>query len=680
MKYSQLLILRNKRSLVSLSTILAIYSTQLSAAEIPTITVEGTEISDVSGEEIKSADVAEALTKKIPSVSLIRRSGIANDIIVRGQNKDNINIVIDSAKIYGACPNRMDPPTSHILTNNIESIDIIEGPYDVENFGSLSAAVIIKTKKPEQKLHGEISANAGRWNYKKMAATFSGGNEKVRALVSLSKESGAQYKDGDGNNFNQQIKNSITSTMVSYKDQYKDMDAYDKKTFMGKIYLNLIDNHELAVSYTANRSDDVFYPSSKMDALYDDSNILNIDYSIKNLAQFSKKLDFKYYDSDVEHPMSTKYRNSSGPNSVNERVSLLTTRMQGFKVKNAFDLSDSLEATIGLDSSLRNWDGQYAGSGMSSWITGRQSINDVDTQNNAIFVEMEKRYIGFSLKTGMRYDDTSIKSAGGQQSNDYRSFSAFAHGTFQLNGHTRFFGGLGKSSRVPDARELYFTNAGMNPMMPGSMAGTPSLDDTSNYEIDFGVEHNFENLTVKSKFFHSWLKDYIYYNADKMKNNFENIDAKIYGLDISGLYSFTDDLYLDFGLAYQRGKKDQALLGQTDTDLANVTPLKMNLGLNYDYMNSGTAKIEVVAADSWDKYDSDNGEQELDSYAVLNLKLSHNITKNIEITTGIDNLLDKTYAVNNTYKDLTLLIDGTGDVMLMNEPGRYYYINGAYKF
>jgi len=470
MNILQLVTLKNKRTLVSISTILAIYSTQISASEIPTITVEGTEISDVSGEEIKSADVAEALTKKIPSVSLIRRSGIANDIIVRGQNKDNINIVIDSAKIYGACPNRMDPPTSHILTNNIESIDIVEGPYDVENFGTLSASVKIKTKKPEKDFHGEISANAGRWNYKKMAATFSGGNDKVRALVSLSKESSAQYRDGDGNNFDQQIRKSIASTMVRYKDQYNDMDAYDKKTFMGKMYLNLIDNHELAVSYTANRSDDILYPSSKMDALYDDSNILNIDYSIKNLAKFSKKLDFQYYDSDVEHPMSTKYRNSSGPNSANEKVSKLTTRMQGFKLKNAFDLSDTLEATIGLDSSLRNWDGQYTGYGMSSWITGRPSISDVDTQNNAIFVEMEKRYIGFSLKTGMRYDDTSIKPSGGQQSNDYRSFSAFAHGTYQFSGNTRFFGGFGKSSRVPDARELYFTMAGMNPMMPGMVA------------------------------------------------------------------------------------------------------------------------------------------------------------------------------------------------------------------
>ncbi|MFK5984181.1 MAG: TonB-dependent receptor [Pseudomonadota bacterium] len=678
----------NKPSLLSLAVISSIAylipSASVHAAQddedIATITIEGTEINDVSGKEIKSADLADALTKKLPSISLIRRSGIANDIILRGQNKDNINILIDNGKIYGACPNRMDPPTSHILTNNIESIIVIEGPYDVENFGTLSGAVKVTTKKPEQEFHGEISANFGRWNYQKVATTFSGGNDKVRALVSISKETSDQYKDGDGNSFADQIKKISPPTSAQYKPQYQDLDAYDKQTFMGKLYFNLIDNHEMAISYTANRSDDVLYPSSKMDALYDDSNILNLDYSITNLGTYSKKLDFQYYDSDVEHPMSTKYRNSSGLNSANERVSMLTTRMQGFKIKNAFDLDATTEATIGFDTSLRNWDGKYIGYGMSSWISGKTSINDVDTKNIAIFAELQKQYHDFTITTGARYDDTSISAAGNQADNDYSALSAFVRSSYQFNQATRFFVGLGKSSRVPDARELYFQQAGMKPTMPAPIVGTPDLDDTTNYEIDFGIEHNFENLTVKTKIFHSWLNDYIYYNADKKSNNFENIDASIYGLDITGLYSFNDEIYLDFGLAYQRGKKDKALAGQTDRDLANITPLKINLGLNYDYSFNGTAKVEVVAADSWDNYDSDNGEQQLSSYAILNLKLNHNINKHFEVTAGLDNLFDKTYAINNTYKDLTLLSDGTGEVMLMNEPGRYYYINGTYKF
>jgi iron complex outermembrane receptor protein len=139
-------------------------------------------------------------------------------------------------------------------------------------------------------------------------------------------------------------------------------------------------------------------------------------------------------------------------------------------------------------------------------------------------------------------------------------------------------------------------------------------------------------------------------------------------------------VYLDFGLAYQRGEKDEALPGQSDTDLAEIPPLKGNLALNYEYRDRSVAMLEIVAADGWDDFDNDNGEQKLDSWSVLNLKVKHQFIKEFNITAGIDNVFDDTYAVSNTYKDLTLLADGTGEVMLMNEPGRYYYLNAVYSF
>ncbi len=664
-------------SLLTLSVMSAFISMQAEAEDIPAITIEATKIADVSGEEVKSADLSEALTRRVPTISIIRRSGIANDIILRGQNKDNINVLYDDAKIYGACPNRMDAPISHILSNNIDSIEIIEGPYDVENFGTLSGAVKVTSKKPEEDLHGDVSVNFGSWNYERQAMTLSGGNEKVKGLVTVSRESSDQYRDGNGDDFTQQMDKQNVPAMTKYKDQYRNLDAYKKKTFMSKFYFNLIDNQEMGISYTANRSDDVLYPSGKMDALYDDSNILNLDYTITNLGEYSKKLYFQYYDSDVTHPMSNFYRNASGPNSSNELISKLETRMQGFKVKNSFDIDPTMEATIGLDTSNRNWDGHYIGYGTKAGINGSISIDDVDTKNNAIFAELEKRFTDFTLNVGGRYDDTSIKPDGTQRDNDYDAFSAFAKGTYQFNPATTFFGGVGKSSRVPDARELYWVG-------PNSLqGGTSNLDDTTNYEIDLGMENNFQDLTLKTKVFYSWLKDYIYFNADKSTSNFENIDATIYGFDVTGVYSFSDNIYLDFGLAYQRGKKDKALHGQTDKDLANITPLKLNLGMNYDYYTtdmSGTARIEFVGTDSWDNYDADNGEQKLSGWGVMNMKVTHNLTRNFELTGGIDNVFDKTYAINNTYKDLILLTTGGGDVMLMNEPGRYYYFNAAFKF
>ena len=293
-------------------------------AQIGKVTVEAEInkeiVTDVSGKEIKSADVAEALAKDIPSVNLIRRSGIANDILLRGQKRDNINVIIDGTKVCGACVNRMDPPTSHVLTNNIDIIEISEGPFDVENFGTLSGLVNIKTIKPTKELKGEISANIGSWNYRKLAGRVSGGTDRFKLLVSASTEESDQYKDGNGDDFYGQIAKNIAAgvapAMAQYQDRYKDLKAYKKSTFMTKLFVDVTDNQELRLSYTANRSDDVLYPNSKMDALYDDSDIYNFEYSIKDLGRYSKSLEMQLYQSEVDHPMSTKYRKMGASQAI----------------------------------------------------------------------------------------------------------------------------------------------------------------------------------------------------------------------------------------------------------------------------------------------------------------------------------------------------------------------------
>ncbi len=661
----------------------------LSAAEVEmeTISVESTTLEDVSGEEIKSADAAEALSHKVPSISLVRRSGIANDIILRGQKKDNINVLIDDGKIYGACPNRMDPTISHILTNNIESIEITEGPYDVENFGTLSGAVKITTKQPEEGIHGDINFGAGSFGYQKAAGTITGGTDRFKLLLSMSGETSGQYKDGDGNDFAQQVSNYLNNPAAgaNYQDQYSDMDAYTKKTLMGKLFFNITDDQELRLGYTANRSDDILYPSSKMDALYDDSNLYTAEYIIRNIGMISKELDLQYYYSDVEHPMTTEYRVSSTlplPQG-GIKVSKLTTDIQGVKLINTTDIGNNLELKLGLDGSKRNWDGEYTVNGdPASTINpmwSDTSITDVDTVNAALFAELNQKISDLAIKYGLRYDNTKITPSSDQPDNDYQSVSANIFANYQATMNLGFFGGMGKASRVPDARELYFYG------LMGNEAGTPDLDQTTNYEVDLGMENKYESFSLKTKLFYSMLKNYIYFNASNVNgggqavNAFQNIDATIYGLEITGSYYPLDNLFFDFGIAYQRGEKDAPLAGQTDIDLAEIPPLKGNVTLNYVYYQESTATVEFVAADRWRNYDSDNGEQELAAWSVVNLKVDHKLPYGFGITVGVDNVLNNTYAVSNTYSDLTLLTGGD-EVMLMNEPGRYYYVNASYKF
>jgi iron complex outermembrane receptor protein len=641
-------------------------------------------IKDVSGEDIKSADLAEALFKQSPSVALSRRSGIANDIIVRGQRKDNINVTIDGTKVFGACPNRMDPPVSHILTNNVDYIEINEGPFNVEDFGSLSADVKIHTVKPSDDFEGEVNLGLGSWGYKKGSFSLSGGiTDNVRVLLSGSTETGEQYEDGDGNDFVGQIQREIdvgnVPMGVQYQPSYQGMDAYSKKTMMAKLLWDITDNQELRLSYTANRSDDILYPSSKMDALYDDSDIYNIEYIAKDLGAYSKELNIQVYQSEVEHPMSNKYRISSlndpmNPGNPNEVTHALTTKMQGAKLSNSFDM-DNHTITAGLDYSKRNWDGRFYKNGNAMM----KSINDVDTENYALFLKDKITMDKFVLDLGMRYDDTEITSqhpnATLQPDNDYNELNGYILGTYNKDDNTKYFAGFGKSSRVPDARELYL-------MMMGKYVGTPGLENTVNYEFDIGAEKKYDNATIKAKAFYSMLDDFIAYNADSANNNLENVDATIWGVELSGTYIATDSVYFDYGMTYQRGKKDDPLEGQSDTDMPEISPFKFNGAVNYDYDESLALRAEIVASDAWTDFDEDNGEQELDAYAVLNLRGTKQFGKNFELIIGVDNVFDTTYAVTNTYKDITLLPTTSVDtnIMLLNEPGRYVYTNIKYKF
>jgi len=652
-----------------------------SEVQLGTIDVEAmidTEvIEDVSGEDIQSADVADALMNQSPSVSLVRRSGIANDIIVRGQKKDNINVTIDGAKVCGACPNRMDPPISHVLTNNIDYIAIEDGPFDVESFGALSADVKVKTRKPTKEVAGDINLNFGSWDYKKASAMIGGGFDTVRFLISASGERGGQYEDGNGDNFYQQVNNYIAENLngdpehdkklksQAFKPQYSDMDAFTKKTLMAKVFWDITDTQQLKLSYMGNRSDDVLYPTTPMDALYDDSNLYNLEYSIKDLGSYSKQLDIQIYKSDVDHPMSNEFRKASNVKFVKN---WLTTDMRGANIKNRFDI-DNHSITIGIDSSLRNWNGSYYGA--NDLLMGI-SIPDVDTRNIAFFAGDKITLDKFVVDLGLRYDDTSITPTGNLQDNDYNALNGYVTGSYHQDENTKIYIGVGRSSRVPDGKELYFQKA-------GKVLGTPDLDFVTNTEIDLGAKKQFENATLEAKIFYSKLGNFIFYNADKLIHRYENMDATLYGFELSGSYIATDSIYFDYGLAYQRGEKDHPLSGQTETDMPEIPPLKLTTAFNYDYDETTSMRAEFIAVHRWDNVDYQNGEQVLPGWGVVNLKGSKTFYDDFELTLGVDNLFDKTYVVSNTYQDLTLLYGG-GEVMLMNEPGRYLYANLRYKF
>ncbi len=78
---------------------MAIASLYASEIQLSPIDVEATVITDVSHNAQVSADLSQALTESVPSIDLSRRSGIANDVHIRGQKRDNITVEVDGLSV-----------------------------------------------------------------------------------------------------------------------------------------------------------------------------------------------------------------------------------------------------------------------------------------------------------------------------------------------------------------------------------------------------------------------------------------------------------------------------------------------------------------------------------------------------------------------------------------------------
>ena len=644
-------------------------------------TMSTSQIRDVAGEEVQNADVGAALTRNTSSVSLIRRSAVANDIVVRGLKKDNIAVTIDGMKIYGACPNRMDPPVSHILANNIESIELAEGPFDVTVQGAMGASVKVNTLEPTGEFSGDMNLGLGGWDYRKLSTWLTGGMGDFRFALSLSTESAGQYEDGSGNDFAQQQDDYTASHPsakgMAYKPQYRELDSYTKSTMMGKIYWDITDEQTLKVSYTANRSEDVLYPNTPMDADYDDSDLFDSEWEIRNLSAWSDKLTLHYFHTEVDHPMSNRYRLSSNTKGVIKHW--LTTEVDGGRIENALHIGEH-SIVAGADYSLRNWDGKYYKNDNPFSASRYHSIYDVDTEGVGVYIKDRFQSGAFVWDIGGRYDHISIDTPrAGDAEPQYDLFSANIMLHYAMNDELKLFAGIGSGNRVPDGKELYYRNK------MGIMIGNDKLDAVQNYEIDAGFEYASNAMALKFKAFYNYLQDDILYNSTaqtimgKKYGRYENMDAWIYGIQIDGSYTIDDSLYVDASLTWMQGEKKDPLTGQSDTDLPEIPPLRFIAGINYLPDAYTTLRAEVQTSARWDRIDSDNGEQELGGWGVLNLNINRKIGEHFEITAGIDNLFDKDYIVSNTYKDLTL-VTGGDQTMLLHEPGRYAYVNLRYKF
>ncbi|ACN99681.1 outer membrane protein C [Sulfurihydrogenibium azorense Az-Fu1] len=689
------------------TTAIVYYSQAVEGIRIEKITVEEKaakeevaskkELTQEESKITRQIDLGEILSEFYPEIWYMRKAGIANDLYIRGFSKDNINVLIDDSKIYGACPNRMDPPAFHVSSPQIDKVTIKEGPFDVENAGSLAAVVNVKTKDPKEGVGGELGGSYGSWSYRTLYGWGYVGNKFIKVLAGASNQYSKPYESGEGKKVTEY---AVYSPNGRYKPQYINDKAFNIDRVWFKTILTPNDNAEIKLSYAFENARNVLYPALKMDALYDRTNRLNGDFVLKDIG-----LKFSIYYNEVKHDMRDTFRTTSNPFPAlgYSMKTYAESKMFGWKLSKDLNLL-GVDTTVGIDSYLRNWLANNVQQGGSNVNNGM--IPDVNIKDIGLFIKGSKNIDRLTLSAGLRYDynyskadPDSMSSSnknlftsknGNKFSNSDNYLSGYVIGKYNFNKKDNVYVGLGHTVRAPDPEERFISLSGMSPWY-----GNPDLKPTKNTELDLGGEFfPVNNLGIKANLFYSSLKDYIYLYQYRASNTscvpsssgnttcttYKNIDAAIYGGDINGVYGFTDKVFAELGIAYQVGKKTSKKGLYTDSDLVEIPPLKARAAVKYD---DGTfyGLVEGIYSAKQSKVDSDLKEQQTGSWFIMNVKAGYTYANKLFVGVGVDNVFDKFYYNYLSYvRDPFRGISQSGVPVKIPEPGRFIYANVSYRF
>jgi iron complex outermembrane recepter protein len=629
--------------------------------------------------ESPARDVGEALSETI-GVSQLRKGGIANDVVVRGFQSRDMNTLIDGQRIYGACPNHMDPAIFHVDFAEVDRVEIGKGPFDIRNQGSMGGTVNIITRKPSPGFRAFGSISGGSYGYINPSGTASYANDRLSVLGGYSYRTSGPYTDGSGKLFTQ---------YGNYRADSQESDAFRIGTAWGKLTLAPRSSHSAQLSYTRQEADHVLYPYLLMDALYDNADRINFAYQIHDLPGPIRAIRLQGYFTQVHHWMTDVFRASSNGMARDYSMGTLAkTQVEGAKGEVGLG-----PLTVGVEVFRRFWrtTTQMAGMGYSP----QESIPDVSSISGGAYAEVQKSLSDrWKFSGGGRVDRVrSTADPAKANTNLYYAYNGsrltsatdiLPAGNMRLS-YSRPSGlvlsaGVGHSGRVPDAVERYYAlrRSGTD------WVGNPALNPSRNTGMDSSIAYRYRGIYMRSGLYFNWIRDFITV-INKTKSNslagimntaarsYENIPARIYGGELFLVYTLSRRLSLTSASAYARGEQDpDPVRGIYSKILPEMPPLNSRDSLRYD-TGRFFVEAEGLFASPQSRVNADLREQATPGYGIANLKVGIAIRK-IEIRIILNNILNKDYV-----EPLSFQRDPFRSGVRVHEPGRNLFVSLSYR-
>lgn len=589
---------------------------------------------------IPASDGADYL-QSIMGFSSIKNGGTNGDVTFRGMFGSRIKILADGTENLGACPNRMDAPTSYISPESYDRISVIKGPQTVQYANTGSAATVIFEREAEKlsqdkPYRGQASVLMGSYGRLDHNVEAAVGDEQKYIRLNANRSVSDSYKDGDGN--------AVPS---------------DWERWNADLALGWTPDENTWVELTGGKADgEAVYAGREMDGSQFARESLGLRVEKKNVTDVIKKIEAQVNYSFNDHVMdnfSLREFKPSGmmsmPMASNVARETLNARLA---VTHAWN---KLQFISGLDSQ-NNEHSKRSGSLMAPYQDQARN-KDMKFRSYGAFSEIsyqlseQNKWVG-----GVRVDQVNVKDLRSESLEkgynlelDKTLPSAFLRLENQHPEHdAKTYIGVGYVERMPDYWELFSTAHGN----AGSVNAFNGIDTEKTLQLDLGYQHEHGALSSWVSAYGGLINDYVLmsYHVHAMPGMMshgktagaKNVDATIAGAEAGVGYQFTDHLQADISAMYAWGENTT-----DDKPLPQISPLEARVNLRYvqDQYTLG-ALWRVV--DSQNRISKDQGNivgydlGESSGFGTLSLNGTYHVYDGIDLSVGIDNVLNKTYS------------------------------------
>ncbi len=629
------------------------------------------------------------LFNNINGFSVIKRGNYAIDPSFRAFQYEQLNIQYDGGtKAMHACPNRMDPITTHIIPEEVSRIEIIKGPYTVRYGATFGGIINLVTKKPNYEdygFHGKVSSGfESNGNSMVNLVEMQYINEKFDIVANGGYRNFGNYKDG----FGAEIPSSFKSSDYGIKFGY-----------------NFTKNQRLKIDWRQSFGRDVLHAALPMDTDYDNSSILSVDYKIDKIADVVKSITVKGYHSYVDHLMTNYNRPSF---MMMEAASAVEATTIGGKIEMNWKPTKKADIYSGID--LMNVARDGGRTRIVKKMNGNvlpmpMTFNDKVWQDSYItdlgfFTELKYSLSPKSILTaGVRYDNVTsdIQDPEADFAALYNLKKRTEHtlsGTVSLkkilSNNFTLEAAYGRGVRTANMLERFINHFTVG-QDPYEYIGNPDLKAEVNNQFEIGLKgikelkNGFDSFQFETSVYYSFFENYIVGIVDPTKTRkfmptkppvnpkvFRNLDNSYKtGFEAKAVVNFLEfyNFKSEFSYVYTKNK-------DLDESLPLTPPFTTKFTLGYEKENLwANAQFNMVSKQ--DNISASFGETTTKGYETLDVRFGGKPLKNVTLGFAVLNVFDKGY---NNHLNFSFTNQANFGRTPVTEPGRNFSAFLQYKF